>query len=415
MVDKSAPLSPAQGEPVESVRQAILDRIFAVKQTETIALANSLGRTLSEGVICPFNVPANDNSAMDGFAFFLDEPNTAEQCFQIIGTVYAGKPWNGLIPKAGECLRIMTGGVMPAPCNTVVAQEFVQVDGSQITMPKGQSPGQNRRFAGEDLAANQSALVAGKKIGPAEMGLVASLGIAKITVYRRVKVAFFSSGDEILSLGEAPRDGCIYDSNRFTLIGMLSRLGVELIDMGVIADNPIALEAAVKLAATQADVIISSGGVSVGAADHTRSIMQKLGEVTFWQIAMRPGRPMAFGKVHDAFYFGLPGNPVAVMITFYFFVKSALERLGGSLGSDLQSVSAISQQAIRKRPGRTEYQRGQASFNGSGQLVVTLTGQQGSGVLSSMSQANCIIVLAHNQSGIETGDNVEVVLFEGLI
>ena len=413
-MDKSATLAPAQGEPVDAVRQSILDRIVVVKQTETIALALSLGRTLSEDVICPFNVPANDNSAMDGYAFFLGEPNSAALSLQIIGTIYAGRPWVGSIPTIGQCLRIMTGGVMPAQCNTVVAQEFVNVDNNQVTVPTGQSPGQNRRFAGEDLAVGKPAIAAGKKIGPAEMGLVASLGLATVTVYRRVRVAFFSSGDEILSLGDTPRDGCIYDSNRFTLIGMLSRLNVELIDMGVIADNPQALETAAKYAATQADVIISSGGVSVGAADHTRSIMQKLGEITFWQIAMRPGRPMAFGKVEEAFYFGLPGNPVAVMITFYFFVKHALERLGGNLNSDLQSVSALSDSSIRKRPGRTEYQRARASLNDKGQLTVALTGQQGSGVLSSMSQANCIVVLEHNQSSVEAGDSVKVILFEGL-
>ena len=413
-MDKSVTLSPAQGEPVDIVRQAIFDRIVVVKQTEFIALANSLGRTLSEDIICPFNVPANDNSAMDGYAFFIDASNDIALRLQTIGTVYAGKPWAGPTLSPGQCIRIMTGGVMPDHCNSVVAQEFVQIDGDQISVPIGQSPGQNRRFAGEDLAINSPAVIAGKKIGPAEMGLIASLGIAKVKVFRRVRVAFFSSGDEILSLGEPSRDGCVYDSNRFTLIGMLTRLGVELIDMGVVADNPQALEAAVRQAASQADLIISSGGVSVGAADHTRSIMQNLGEVTFWQIAMRPGRPMAFGKVHEAFYFGLPGNPVAVMITFYFFVKSALERLGGSPKSELQIVTALSQQSIRKRPGRTEYQRGLACLNNSGQLAVSLTGQQGSGVLSSMSKANCIIVLGHDQTNVEAGEPVNVVLFEGL-
>ena len=413
-MDKSGILSPAQGEPVDKVRKSILDRIITVKQTEAVALANSLGRTLSDDVICPFNVPANDNSAMDGYAFFIDDVNRAILPLQVIGTIYAGRPWTGSIPTQNQCVRIMTGGVMPAHCNTVVAQEFVQATGDQVTVPIGQSPGQNRRFAGEDLAVGKPAIVAGEKMGPAEMGLVASLGIAHVTVYRRVRVAFFSSGDEILSLGEAPRDGCIYDSNRFTLIGMLSRLGVELIDMGVIADNPQALEAAVKYAAANADVVISSGGVSVGAADHTRAIMQKLGEITFWQIAMRPGRPMAFGKVDDAFYFGLPGNPVAVMITFYFFVKDALERMGGGTHCDLQTVGALTRQAIRKRPGRTEYQRGRAGLNENGQLSVSLTGQQGSGVLSSMAQANCIVILEHDQSSVEIGDEVKIVLFEGL-
>ena len=408
-------LTPAQGEPVDSVRDAILSRLSSITQTETIVLAHCLGRTLSNDVISPFNVPANDNSAMDGYAFYLGNSNPAPMTLRSIGTVFAGKPWTGQGLIAGDCIRIMTGAAMPAHCNTVVPQELAQVLDDQITIPSNQQPGQNRRFAGEDLAANQPAILAGKRIGPAEMGLIASLGLPAVTVVRRVKVAFFSSGDEILSLGDSPRDGCVFDSNRYTLIGMLSRLGVELIDMGVIADNPQALEAAVKQAASLADVIISSGGVSVGAADHTRSIMQRLGSVTFWQIAMRPGRPMAFGQVDNAIYFGLPGNPVAVMITFYFFVKEALERLGGLKSDALQYVQASTLQAIRKRPGRTEYQRAIASPNAKGMLEVSLTGQQGSGVLSSMSKANCIVVLGHDQGNIEAGNQVNVVLFDGLI
>jgi molybdopterin molybdotransferase len=309
----------------------------------------------------------------------------------------------------------MTGAVMPAGCDTVVIQELVATDGQRIIIPPRQQQGQHRRLRGEDLCAGKAAVSAGRLLRPAELGLLASLGIAEVPVQRRLKVAFFSTGDELRSLGEPLDPGCVYDSNRYTLMGMLTRLGVELLDLGVVPDSPQALEAAVREASRTADAIVSSGGVSVGEADFTREIMNRLGEVAFWTIAMRPGRPMAFGRIGQASYFGLPGNPVAVMITFLFFVRDALVRQSGASPRPVLPVPVRSMMAIRKKPGRTEYQRAIVGIGEDGVLQARLTGSQGSGVLRSMSEANCLMVLRHDQAAIESGDIVDAILFEGLV
>jgi molybdopterin molybdotransferase len=302
----------------------------------------------------------------------------------------------------------------------VVPQEFCRVDGSLVTVPNKVRAGDNRRLCGEDLACGKTAIAAGRVLKPADIGLIASLGLAEVSVYRRLRVAFFSSGDELRSIGDVLDPGCVYDSNRYTLHAMLTRLGFDLIDMGVVRDNPDALEAAFRSAAANADAIITSGGVSVGEADHTKQTMARLGDVVFWTIAMRPGRPMAFGQIESndggpkATVFGLPGNPVAVMVTFYHFVRDALLTMQGASASPLPLARARSIEAIRKRPGRTEYQRASASRNGA-LLEVRLTGQQGSGVLRSMADANCFVVLAHDQGQVNAGDDVDVLLFDGLV
>jgi len=244
---------------------------------------------------------------------------------------------------------------------------------------------------------------------------MASLGFAEVPVRRRLRVAFFSTGDELRSVGEPLAPGEVYDSNRYTIWGMLTRLGVEVIDMGVVRDDPESLERAVRIAAESADAIVSSGGVSVGEADFTRQVMNKLGDIAFWTIAMRPGRPMAFGKIGRAAYFGLPGNPVAVMITFYFFAREALLRMMGAEPEPLPFVRARSQTAFRKRPGRTEYQRARLSREADGTMSVRSIGSQGSGVLRSMSEANCIVVLHHGQDSVAAGDPVDCIAFEGLL
>jgi molybdopterin molybdotransferase len=282
-------------------------------------------------------------------------------------------------------------------------------------VPAGQHAGQNRRRRGEDLAVGRPALVAGKRLTPADLGLLASLGVAEVPVRRRLRVAFFSTGDELRSIGEPLAPGQIYDSNRYTLHGMLRRLGVDLIDMGVVGDSPQALEEAMRIAGESADAIISSGGVSVGEADFTRQVMAKLGDVAFWKIAMRPGRPMAFGRVGDACYFGLPGNPVAVMITFYFFARDALLRMMGATPLPQPYLRARSLDALRKKPGRTEYQRAVVSVGNDGLMEVRITGGQGSGVLRSMSEANCIVVLHHDQGSVRPGDPVDCLAFHGLL
>ena len=395
-----------------------------VQGTETLPLFDALGRVLASDVVSPVSVPPHDNSAMDGYALAGAQLVPGQSLtLRPMGTALAGKAWAGTV-AAGECVKIMTGAIMPTGLDTVVPQEFTTtgVDGSITIAADVLRPGDNRRFKGEDLMQGSVALAQGELLTPAALGLVASLGLPTVTVHRRLRVAYFSTGDEILSLGEAPREGAVYDSNRYTVVGLLTRLGVEVIDLGVVRDEPALLEAAFRQAAQQADAIITSGGVSVGEADHTRTMMKQLGDVAFWRIAMRPGRPMAVGRLasdtpdgRSAVLFGLPGNPVAVMVTFLAFVRPALLRMMGSTHAPAPLMRAISTEALRKKPGRTEYQRGTVRTAPDGSLQVCTTGNQGSGVLSSMVQANGLIVLHHGQGDVAPGDPVDVMVFDGVI
>jgi molybdopterin molybdotransferase len=313
-----------------------------------------------------------------------------------------------------QCVRIMTGAVMPEGADTVVIQEVVKKQGDRVTIPPGQKQAQNVRYAGEDLAKGKPVLQPGRLLRPAELGLIASLGIGKVKVQRRLRVALFATGDELASIGRKLKAGEVYDSNRYTLHGMLARLGVDITDLGVVRDDPVLLEKAFRKASSTADVVITTGGVSVGEADFTRELMAKLGEVLFWKIAMRPGRPMAFGRIDNAFLFGLPGNPVAVMVTFYQFVRDALLHLAGRTDEyAIPLLKAKAAEPLRKVPGRTEYQRG-ILFRDGAEWKVRTTGQQGSGVLRSMSEANCFIVLEHERGKVAAGELVSVQLFEGL-
>jgi len=387
--------------------------------SEELPLMQALGRIVAEDIISPINVPAHDNSAMDGFAFDGKQLGTAPLQLRVVGTALAGKAWQGNV-KSGECVKIMTGAVMPEGLDTVIAQELTTLkaaDGETVVeVPAGiLQAGDNRRKAGEDLQRGLPALMAGSTLTPAALGLVASLGIAKVKVYRQLRVAYFSTGDEVLSLGDALREGAVYDSNRYTVFGLLSRMGCAVIDMGVVRDDPVFLEDAFKQAASSADVIITSGGVSVGEADFTKAMMKKLGDVAFWKIAMRPGRPMAVGRLGNCILFGLPGNPVAVMVTFLAFVKPALLQMMGGLPSSTPYLRAKSAVALRKKPGRTEYQRGFVRTLPDGTLQVEAAGNQGSGVLRSMVEANGLIVLHHHQSNVAAGDEVDVMMFEGAI
>ena len=389
-------------------------------ETETVSIYDSLGRVLASDIISPINVPSADNSAMDGYAFSgASIVKDGVTSLTMIGKGFAGNAFDGVV-SLGQCVRIMTGAVMPAGCDTTIPQEFVKVDGDQIQFQSSViKAGDNRRLKGEDLAVGQAALSAGKIIRPSDLGLIASLGMGSVPVKRRLKVGFFSTGDELRSIGQPLDDGCVYDSNRYTLFGMLNRLNVELHDFGVVKDDPDAMRAAFSQAAATCDAVITSGGVSVGEADYTKQIMRELGDVSFWKIAMRPGRPMAFGSIqgdqHRAVLFGLPGNPVAVMVTFYQFVRNALLAMSGATQVAPPMMQAKTVEAIRKRPGRTEFQRGILSTDASGSRTVRITGAQGSGVLRSMSEADCFIVLAHDQENIQAGDTVGVVLFEGLV
>ena len=392
--------------PVDKARAALLACISPLAETQAVPIREALGRILAEEIVPKIDVPAHDNSAMDGYAVrFAD----LDQPLKEIGTALAGKPFAGRL-GAGECVRIMTGAVMPEGADTVVIQEIVKKEGGRVVVPQGQKKAQNVRYAGEDLKVGVPVLKPGKVLRPAELGLIASLGIGEVKVKRRVRVALFATGDELASIGTPLKDGEVYDSNRYTLHGMLARLGVEIIDMGVVRDDPAKLEAAFRKAASSADAIITTGGVSVGEADFIKQMMAKLGEVLFWKIAMRPGRPMAFGRIGNAWLFGLPGNPVAVMVTFYAFVRDVLLHLAGRGDEALPLLKAVAAENIRKVPGRTEFQRGILSRDGK----VRTTGQQGSGVLRSMSEANCFIILEHERGNVNAGEAVSVQLFEGL-
>jgi molybdopterin molybdotransferase len=401
----------------EAVGAFLAQLVAPVAATESVDILEAPGRVLAADLVSPISVPPHDNSAMDGFAFDGAQlAGGAALQLEVAGTALAGKAWQGRVGP-GQCVKIMTGAIMPAGLDTVAPQELTRTaaDG-RIEIPAGLlRPGDNRRFKGEDLMQGQPALRAGERLGPAACGLVASLGIAQVTVRRRLRVAYFSTGDEILSLGEPAREGAVYDSNRYTVRGLLARLGCEVIDLGVVRDEPHLLERAFTQAAGQADAIITSGGVSVGEADFTKAMMKKLGDVAFWRIAMRPGRPMAVGRIGEAVLFGLPGNPVAVMVTFLAFVRPALLRMMGAAATEPVLLKAHSAQALRKKPGRTEYQRGTVTRAADGSLQVRTTGNQGSGVLSSMVQANGLIVLHHAQGNVAPGDEVDVMMFEGAI
>lgn len=394
---------------------------------EKMPIRDALGRVLALDVISPINVPSHNNAAMDGYAFdskilSSDIEETIE--LKVSGQIFAG---NKIVTKKSNniCYQIMTGAVMPSNCDTVIPQEFVEVHDNQIRfLNTAVKPFDNRRLKGEDLQFGRPALKAGKLLKPSDLGLLASIGMPEVNVFRKLRVSFFSTGDELKSLGENLSEGCIYDSNRYTIFGMLKRLGVEIIDLGVIPDNPILLEKAFISASNSSDVIITSGGVSVGEADHTKSVMKKLGDVDFWKVAMRPGRPMVFGKIWSdkdkkndnySLLFGLPGNPVAVMVTFYVFVMEALLQMMGSNEFKSQFVLVKSAESFKKKPGRTEYRRAKI-FNDNDKCPrIKLIGAQGSGILSSMSEANCLVVLEHDVVSISKDDLIPVLVFDGLI
>jgi molybdopterin molybdotransferase len=397
---------------VDKARAAIRACLAPVKEVERVPVREALGRVLAEDIVPAIDVPGHDNTAMDGYAVRFADLGAGETVLQEIGAALAGKAFAGALGP-GQCVRVTTGAVMPAGADTVVVQEIVKARDGRVTIPPGQKEGQNVRAAGEDLKKGVPVLGPGRQLGAADLGLIASLGIGEVAVRRRVRVAFFSTGDELASIGRALQEGEVYDSNRYTLYGMLARLGVEIRDLGVVRDDPAKLEAAFRDAAQSADAVITTGGVSVGEADFIKPMMAKLGEALFWRIAMRPGRPMAFGRIGEAFLFGLPGNPVAVMVTFYQFVREALLQLAGRDARAEPLVEAAAAEPLRKVPGRTEYQRG-ILFRDAGGLKVKTTGQQGSGVLRSMSEANCFIVLEHERGRVQAGEPVRVQPFEGL-
>ncbi|MEO8848678.1 MAG: gephyrin-like molybdotransferase Glp [Casimicrobiaceae bacterium] len=404
--------------PVERARTLIRQFLTPVTAVERLHIRDALGRTLAEDVVSPIDVPGHDNSAMDGWALrFADLDKAAETPLTRVGEAFAGRPYAGEIGH-GETVRIFTGGVMPGGADTVVMQERATATDTGVRIHPGAvtQVGQNRRFAGEDLKTGATLFTAGQALYPAEIGMLASIGINEIGVYRRLRVAFFSTGDELVSIGKPLAAGQIYDSNRYTINGMLQRMGFDTIDMGVVPDIPQALERAFATAAANADVVITSGGVSVGEADYVKQLLDQLGEVVFWKIAMKPGRPLAYGRLGSAHFFGLPGNPVSVMVTFYQFVREALLHLSGRRdAAPLPMLRAKLAAPIRKMPGRTEFQRAILSRGDDGGASVRVTGDQGSGILSSMSRANCFVVLGAEVGNLDSDSEVDVQLLDGLL
>jgi len=402
---------------VDAARQRIADAVVPVDARESVALVDALGRTLASDCIAPRDVPPQANSAMDGFALSLATATLREA--RVVGTARAGHPYAGVV-ATGECVRIMTGALLPEGCDAVVPTEQVDPTTEGIALRDPVRAGQHVRAAGEDLARGSVAIAKGRRLQPADLGLAASLGITHLDVVRRARVAVFSTGDELRGGDEPSRAGTLYDSNRHSLMGLLSRLGVDVVDLGIVRDDPASLAAtldAACLASPAIDAIVTSGGVSAGDADHTRDAFATRGHVGFWKVAIKPGRPMAFGSLRGrhgpVLFFGLPGNPVAVMVAFEVFVRDALVLLGGATVEARWTIGARTEEPIAKQAGRTEFLRGIATRGADGWRVRT-TGDQGSGILRSMSVANCLIVLEHARGLVAAGETVDVWPLRGL-
>lgn len=400
---------------VDQASKNILDSVKVIADMEIIPMREALSRVLAVDVKSPINVPSYTNSAMDGFALNgNDLPLEGSREFTIAGKVLAGAPLSISI-KPGECARIMTGGKMPDGTDTVIMQENIRTSGNIATVTTGHKAGQNVRQAGEDLAIGDIVFHKDKQLTPADIGMLASIGEATVSVYRKLRVAFFSTGDELCTVGEELGEGQIYDSNRYTIYSMLKRLDVDIIDMGIIPDKRELIENAFREASNKADVLITSGGVSVGEADYVKETLEKLGQVGFWKIAIKPGKPLAFGQIDGCTFFGLPGNPVSAMVTFYQFVQPALQKMAGMSVTDPLLIRIKCVSTLKKKPGRQDYQRGILFTDDDGESVVKSTGSQGSGILSSMGHANCFIVLPQESNGAQAGDIVTVQPFAGLI
>jgi molybdopterin molybdotransferase len=401
---------------VAQARARILAAVEPVKTSEALPLREALGRVLAGAIVAPLDVPSYTNSAMDGYAVrAVDLPKEGVREFQVPGTSWAGRPWLAPI-EPGQAVQIMTGAMVPEGADTVVMQEQVERDGNRVRIGSGHCCGQNVRAAGEDIAAGQQVLTTGKRLTAADIGVLSSLGLAEVAVFRKLKVAFFSTGDELRAVGEALGPGEIYDSNRYTLYGMLRKLDVDIIDMGVVRDRRELIEQAFNTAAATADAIITSGGVSVGEADFVKETLEKLGKMSFWKIAMKPGRPVAFGQIGEAVFFGLPGNPVSVMVTYFQFVRPALLKMTGETAAPIVfTLRARAGSSLRKRPGRFEFQRGILEQSAPGEFIVHSAGAQGSGILRSMSEANCFILLDPDRTSVEPGEEIEVQPFQYLI
>ncbi len=402
--------------PVDCALADILSRTTSIDDYECINIENASGRTLFELVTAPFNVPAHNNAAVDGYAIHSsDIPNQGSKQLSIIGKIFAGDSWVKPL-QPGQCIRIMTGALIPSGVDSVLMQEHVDIHDDFIVIDSQHRSGENIRLAGEDLQQGETVLQPGKYLTAPDIGLLASIGVAEIKVKRKLRVAIASTGNEVYALGKQPGNKGIYDSNRYSLQAALDRADIEIINLGILEDNPDTLLQRFNEAGQIADMIISSGGVSVGDADYTKTALQSSGQIDFWKLAIKPGRPMAFGHLGNSLFFGLPGNPVAVMVTFYLFVKPALEKMLGITDKPIAPPLTVkSAENIRKKPGRTEIVRGILYRGSNGEWLVKTTGKQGSGILRSMSLANAFIVLEHDRTDVESGDTVTVQPFAGFL
>jgi len=399
--------------PVEQAKQIILNTITPISDTTHCQLNEALGRVISHDVVSPINVPAYNNSAMDGYAIRAADLENRKTLVQI-GKSFAGNKYEGEL-KSGECVRIMTGAEIPTGADTVVMQENTEASDEQITFTHSVKLGDAIRPAGDDIQKGAVVLSKGKRISAIDIGLLASLGINNVPVFRQLKVAVFSTGDELLKAGEAAREDRIYDSNRPMLVAMLSRLGADVIDMGIIADNKADIRAAFEQANQQADCVLTSGGVSVGEADYTREILDEYGSIDFWKLAIKPGKPLAFGRLPNSIFFGLPGNPVSSAVTFDQVAKAALGHLAGETSKPAVILKAKANCSFKKRPGRTDYQRAYYFVNDAGELCVKTAGSQSSGVLSCFSSSNCYAVLENERSHVADGETVDILPFDNCI
>ncbi|HHF3018006.1 TPA: bifunctional molybdopterin-guanine dinucleotide biosynthesis adaptor protein MobB/molybdopterin molybdotransferase MoeA [Vibrio diabolicus] len=405
-------LSPAFLSVIQG-QEKILSLVNTVSEIEACKIENAYGRVLAEDIISPVNVPQYTNSAMDGYAIRSDDVD--RDSYQVVAEVMAGHAYDQPL-EVGQAVKIMTGAPTPLNGDTVVMREQASQEGDKVTFNGANiKAGQNVRQAGEDLAIGSDVFTAGTRLASPEMGMIASLGFGEANVFRKLKVAVFSTGDEVQAPGTEQKANSIYDSNRFTIMGMLEKLGCEILDFGILEDNEQLMIEALENASAQADVVMTSGGVSVGDADYIKLALDKLGQIDFWRINMRPGRPLAFGQINNKPFFGLPGNPVAVMVSFINFVEPAMRKMQGEQGWKPLKVNAIANESLRSRQGRTEFSRGLYELDETGRLTVRTTGKQGSGILRSMSEANCLIEISPAIDTVKAGESVTIIPLQGRI
>ena len=399
---------------LEQALDSLLNTVKPVAETELVALEESLDRIIAKDIISPINVPSHNNSAMDGYALRLADLQHSD-ALPLGGRSFAGHPFSGTIP-ANHCIRIMTGASIPEGADCVIMQEHTEVSGDTVHfVKKPANTGSNIRKAGEDIAEGDKVFNSGNKIKPQDIGLLASLGVAQVPVFRRLKVAIFSTGDELKLPGETLEHGDIYDSNRFVVKAMLSRMNIDVLDFGKIPDDMDQLRKTFLEADQAADAVVTSGGVSVGEADYTKDILDELGKTDFWKLAIKPGKPFAFGLLSNSYFFGLPGNPVSATVTFQQLAAPALRHMMNQPLPERTELPLKVQSDLHKRPGRRDFQRGVLVTNDNGELEVTATGNQGSGILSSMSMANCYMVIPEESGNVQADDTVKVQLFDELL